>query len=622
LRRPRPCQRGPASARRPAALLFAVTLLLAGSWGAGPAGADPGLREPREHTALPRGRSAFRLAPQAAAGLGQRVRFVAAPGASLLVHGTYPEVESPCVRPIQPVLHARYPGTLEVGRDTDGTLFIIGILPFERYLEGIAEVPRTWPMEALKAQVVAARTYAMARMSRPTEEGARLGYQLCATDLCQVYRGLGVAEGPYGDRWRRAVRATRGEVLLYRGEPADTLYFSTSNGRTYGNEEVFGSDPLPYLRPRTERDDGASPVSRWRARIPLRDLARFLRAAGHWSSGPVTSVRRRGETVAVRGGGRTERLAVTEFRSDLNFWAPCLAPDRYPPLDGGSRLPQTVPSRWFSVGRSDRTLVLSGRGWGHGVGMVQWGAYGKARRGLTYREILAFYYGGLRPQRVRTPGRIRVGIAVGLRSLRVEPVGEVRVEPVGGVRVPSRRGPWLVTGGTRLRVRASGPVPRFAEPGRLLDAPARARPGRLLRARVAVPGLSVVRLALRAGHRLTPLADWTTLEGGEAMVSARVPAVPPGRYGLVAQTGDGVDIVESNALPLRVVGPRAHPSPTPPPRTPEPTTAAPAPPSTARAAPAAGRSGWPVALAGALGLLGAALALLLGGWARRRRRRS
>lgn len=611
------------SARRPVALgLVAVALLAPGSWRTHPAAAAPAPSGPPGPVGVPGGRPVFRLAPQTAGGPGPRVRFVAAPGASLLVHGTYPEVESRCVRPVQPVLHARYPGTLEVGRDADGTLFVIGVLPFERYLEGIAEVPRAWPMEVLKAQVVAARTYAMARMGRPTEEGVRLGYQLCATDLCQVYRGLGVAEGPYGDRWRRAVRATRGEVLLYRGRPADTLYFSTSNGRTYGNEEVFGTDPLPYLRPRKELDDGASPLSRWGARIPLRDLASFLQAAGHWSSGPVATVQRTGDTVVVQGGGRTERLEVTEFRSDLNFWAPCLAPDRYPPLDGGSRLPQTVPSRWFSVSRSHGTLVLSGRGWGHGVGMVQWGAYGKARRGLTYREILAFYYGGLRPQRVRAPGRIRVGIAVGLRSLRVEPVGEVRAEPVGGVRVPSRRGPWLVTGGARLRVRASGPVPRFVEPGRLLDAPARARPGRLLRARVAVPGLSVVRLALRAAHRLTPLGDWTTVEGGQALVSARVPPVPPGRYRLVAQTGDGVDIVESNALPLRVVGPRPRPSPTPPPGTPEPTTAAPAPPSTARAAPAEGGSGGPVALAGALGLLGAALALLLGGRAWRRRRPS
>src|SRR5207247_4231493 len=83
-----------------------------------------------------------------ASGVGGRVSFVAGPGASILVHGTYPKVESSCVLPVQPVLHSRFRGTVEVGRDIDGTLFLIGVLPFEQYLQGIAEVPRTWPLEA------------------------------------------------------------------------------------------------------------------------------------------------------------------------------------------------------------------------------------------------------------------------------------------------------------------------------------------------------------------------------------------------------------------------------------------------------------------------------------------
>jgi SpoIID/LytB domain protein len=594
----------PVSAARPLAvrLLAAVALAAALPW-----------------SGLPPGGSAARaeVRPGAPSSPRDRVRFVASPGGSVLVRGTYPRAESPCVRPVQPVLHARYAGTVEVGRDVDGTLYVIGILPFERYLEGIAEVPRTWPMEALKAQAVAARTYALARMGRPTEEGRRLGYELCATDLCQVYRGLGVAEGPYGERWRRAVRATRGEVLLYRSRPADTLYFSTSNGRTYGNEEAFGTDPLPYLRPREERDDGASPLSRWRVRIPHRDLARFLRAAGHWPGGAIASVERTGDTVVVRGGGRTERLDVAEFRSHLNFWAPCLAPDRYPPNDEGARLPETVPSRWFAVTDEGGAVVLRGRGWGHGVGMVQWGAYGKARRGLSYRDILAFYYGGLRPRRVRTPERIRVGIAVGLRSVRVEPFGAVRVE---GADV--HRGPWLLTGGERLRVRRSGPVPRSVRPARLVAGPRGVRPGRAVQARVVVPGLSVVRLALRSDGRLIPFGGWTTVEGGEAVVSARLPRVRPGSYELLALSGDGVEVVESNALPVRVARTAAPPSPSPPPSpsAPEPTAAEPSPggaaPSTARAAPEARGTAWPTVLpAGAAATAG--LALL--GWLLRRR---
>src|SRR5439155_7367401 len=87
-----------------------------------------------------------------------RVSFVAAPEASILVHGTYPKVHSPCKHPYQPLLHARFRGTIEVGKDTDGTLFVIEVMPFEDYLKGMAEVTRTWPMQGVEAQVVAARS--------------------------------------------------------------------------------------------------------------------------------------------------------------------------------------------------------------------------------------------------------------------------------------------------------------------------------------------------------------------------------------------------------------------------------------------------------------------------------
>src|SRR2546428_8030890 len=196
-----------------------------------------------------------------------RVRFVAAPGSSILLHGTYPKVSSHCVAPVQPILHARYPGTIEIGKDTDGTLFVIGVLPFEDYLKGIAEVPRTWPMAALEAQVVAARSYALAHLAYPDPTGARLGYQLCATDACQVYRGLGVSDGPSGERWVQAGRGTTSQVLLYNGRPADTVYFSTSKGTPAGNDTVFGSAPLPCPRPGKGHHDAASAGShRARAR--------------------------------------------------------------------------------------------------------------------------------------------------------------------------------------------------------------------------------------------------------------------------------------------------------------------------------------------------------------------
>ncbi|MGH2572569.1 MAG: SpoIID/LytB domain-containing protein [Actinomycetota bacterium] len=555
--------------------------------------------------------------PTASAQALPRVSFVASPGASILVHGEYPRADSPCVSPVQPRLHARYEGTIEVGKASDGRLFVIGVLPFEEYLKGIAEVPRTWPMAALKAQVVAARSYALAHIDNPDPTGRALGYQLCATTACQVYRGLGISAGPYGDRWERAVESTAGEVLLYRGRPADTLYSSTSPGYTIGNDQVFGTDPLPYLRPVEENDDGASPVSRWRVRLPFADIRRFLRAAGHWGSEPVTAVRLRGSNVVVRGGGASETLDVGHFRSHMNFWAHCLDPAGYPSIDtDGTRLPQTVPSIWFGPSTEGSAAVLEGRGWGHGVGMVQWGAYGKAQRGLPYREILASYYGGLRPQTYPMPQVIRVGIAVGLRSVRISGNGRVRVEG----RNPGP-GPWLVTGGERLRVRRAGPPPTFIAAGEVSDAPRRARVGRTITTTIAVPQLSVVNLVLRAPGPDIEVSGRTTYPPGVHEIRWAVPDLPSGSYRLQAVVTDGVDIVRTPARDVRVTGGTASPTPTPSPSpsaTPREPTAL---PTTARppaAAPAGGSSSVPVLPLALAALVSVAAALvLLVRWSRR-----
>jgi SpoIID/LytB domain protein len=495
----------------------------------------------------------------------ERVRFEASPGGSLLVHGTYPHVDSPCALTTQPLLHARYTGTIEVGRDTDGKLFVIGELPFEEYLEGIAEVPRTWPLAALKAQVVAARSYALAHMAYPDATGDRLGYQLCATDACQVYRGLGVSGGPYGDRWERAVARTAGEVLLHHGRPADTLYSSTSPGYTIGNEDVFGSAPLPYLRPVTERDDGDSPVSHWRVRLPYADVRRFLQRAGHWGDESVNSVSLSGENIVVSGGGATEKLDAAHFRTHINEWAHCLDPGTYPTIDtDGTRLPQTVPSRWFDMTAEGDGVVLEGRGWGHGVGMVQWGAYGKARRGLSYEEILSFYYGGLRPQSYDGPDSIRVGIAVGLDSVKISAAGEVSV--VGRDAPP---GPWRVNGGRRLRVKHSSAPPKYMKSGSITRTPGRAKVGRTVTTTVSVPQLAVVQLTLGQSGEDIEVTQPATYLPGEHDLEWTVPDVPSGSYELRAVFTNGIDMARTEVRNVLITGgtaptPSLSPSPVAP----------------------------------------------------------
>jgi SpoIID/LytB domain protein len=347
------------------------------------------------------------------------VRVLSPHHGSMLVHGRYPHVDSTCKHYQQPRLDARYPGLLSFKRDVaDGTWSITVTLPFEQYLEGIAEVPPSWPSAALEAQAIAARSYALANTGWSGQQGAKLKTPICATTSCQVYDGMPV--GAVGDerRWYRAVKRTAGEVLLFDGRPADTVYFSTSNGHTYGNDQVFGSSPLPYLRPVVEHNDTASPTSHWSVTIPYADLAAFLVRAGDWPSGArISHVVLSNGIVRVSGGGTSRSMSLGDFRDVVNAEAPCLEPGRYPP----SGLPTTIASSWASMSGGPRSVTVTGRGWGHGVGMVQWGAYGKALLGWSADRILGYYYGGLQPQPYPEPGLIHVRVASGLSSVRLIP---------------------------------------------------------------------------------------------------------------------------------------------------------------------------------------------------------
>jgi stage II sporulation protein D len=376
---------------------------------------------------------------------GERVLLRPPPGGSFRVRGRYPWQPSRCVDPDRPTLEGRYPGVLGIRVVEDGSLTVAVTLDFQSYLEGIAEVPPTWPRAALEAQVIAARSYVLSRTGWSGQQRDDLGTPICGTAECQVYGGIPEPRPPGMHRWYRAVRETRGQVLSFGGRPADTVYFSTSNGRTYGNDEVFGSSPLPYLRPVVERDDGASPLSRWRVELPARDLTAVLRAEGVWPPGAsIRSVTVSGSTVRLAGDGERRSIDAGSLRDAANTWAACLFPRRYP--SGG--LPVTIPSGWFRLSSTGRALIVDGRGWGHGVGMVQWGAYGKARRGWSTERILAFYYGGLRPRRTPEPGTVQVVLATGLRSLTLKPSG--RGARVAGIELG--RSLLHVTGGDEVTV--------------------------------------------------------------------------------------------------------------------------------------------------------------------------
>jgi hypothetical protein len=204
---------------------------------------------------------------------------------------------------------------------------------------------------------------------------------------------------------------------------------------------------------------------------------------------------------------------------------------------------------------------------------------------MTYRDILAYYYGGLVPQPYPEPEGIRVGVAVGLKSVVIEGTGDVIVE---GKDVGP--GPWRVIGGKRLRVRHASPPPRYVSPARVIKSPKRVRAGRRASVTVSLPQLSVARLALRQGPSQTLIGKPATFQAGLATVRARIPWVSSGTYGLDVVVTNGIDIVDTYARNVRLTGLATAPSPTP--------VMTPSPSGSPAASPSRALGAYPVSTAG------------------------
>jgi stage II sporulation protein D len=317
-----------------------------------------------------------------------------------------------------------YHGSAEVRVNTGGTLAGINQVPLEQYLYGVvpAELsPVIWPeLEAIKAQAVAARTYALAGMGKRGADG----YDLLATTADQVYGGI-----PYERSMsNEAVDATRGQVATYEGRLISALYSSTSGGHTADNEEAFNSAPVPYLRgaPDEERGEALEHVPSldvFRAAANPRSLravrsgqfeedwSRWHRWTYEWSPAEMSTVVSLfagapvGDVLAVnvleRGpSGRAVRLEfVTEAGSFYATRDAIRAALKYIPAGGA---PTNLPSTLFFIepvldhrtGEPDGFRVFGG-GLGHGVGLSQTGAVGMAQRGHSYQEILKHYYQGI-----------------------------------------------------------------------------------------------------------------------------------------------------------------------------------------------------------------------------------
>ena len=363
----------------------------------------------------------------------------------------------------------RYVGTIEAAVGGGG-MTVVDELALDAYLEGLAEVPLSWPVPTLEAQVMAARTYAWWEL----EQGAwtSRGYDICATQACQVFAGRDLVEGPGGDRWAAAVDATSGRALVdAAGDPLLARYSSSNGGRSRANVEVFPDDgDLPYLQPVDDPHDAVSPFHTWQVRFPRPDLDAILARGQTLSAAvPLADIR----LVPVDGGedlvevvgqdGTVAAVTASEFRFFVSAVAPDIDPTAYPaprPDAVDRRYPTTLLSSQLAFTVTDDEVVVDGRGFGHGVGMSQYGALGKAEVGFTADEILAAYYNGITPSAPDDlPAQVRVGLAEDVTSIEVTPSAPTRVT-VGGTELTAR-----ALGGWRVVTRPDRTLQVFAPDG-------------------------------------------------------------------------------------------------------------------------------------------------------------
>ena len=280
----------------------------------------------------------------------------------------------------------QFRGIINVRRSSwSGNVWIVNELELEDYLKGLAEVPDSWPIEARRAQVIAARTFAARRMMEPKADI----FEIYDDTRDQVYYGYNYEMARPGIA--QAVVATTGKIIKYGNEPILSYYFSDSGGATENVENVWGrGDParaIPYLK--GVNDPYAKPLL-WDAGFTQRqiqDLFYDQLVAEGASLETITDL-----VVDQRyPSGRLKTIVIvtsTGKRISLN----ALTFDAI--VDGSY-----VKSLIFDVVKSGPTnapdFVLTGKGWGHGVGLAQWSAYNMALAGQTAEQILQYFYTGV-----------------------------------------------------------------------------------------------------------------------------------------------------------------------------------------------------------------------------------
>jgi len=266
----------------------------------------------------------------------------------------------------------RLRGDLELIRQKNRTLLAVNEVDIEDYLRGVLreEVSPHWPMEALKAQAVAARTFALYQDCLNKDKD----YGLDRTVYSQLYGGV------RQETWRtnRAVRETAGEVLTYKGKIFPAFFHATCGGHTEDASELWNID-IPPLKGVNCPFCKRSPHYSWRVKIPLSQIKESLNKKGYKIS-RISHI----SAIGRSKSGRVKKVKISgdkEIRVEANEFRLIVGAD-------------LIRSTNFKIALKNKNLLVQGLGWGHGVGLCQWGAYFMARRGFDYRQILEYYYPG------------------------------------------------------------------------------------------------------------------------------------------------------------------------------------------------------------------------------------
>ncbi len=246
----------------------------------------------------------------------------------------------------------------------DQKLVAINHVDLEQYLYSVlgAEMSTNFPAEALKAQAVAARTYALYRR----QSSSKKLFDVDSTQASQVYRGL----SSEANTTQAAVNATLGQIMLYQGKPILAAFHAASGGHTENVEDIWSSQ-LSYLRGVPDYDLG-TPGYEWTKTFSNTELSQSLKINQVKSIAPDKTTQF-GSVVSLKVIGDTSQTFTgSQIRTALK-----------------------LRSLRFTITPTPDGVTFTGRGYGHGLGMSQWGAYNLANKGMKYTNILSHYYQGV-----------------------------------------------------------------------------------------------------------------------------------------------------------------------------------------------------------------------------------